>query len=105
MSYEEYISNYANAESGKTLRLEAEKIYEKNDTGVYPTYDHADAATLPADPVVIKLNTVGQSGWSREGSYISWKPDIEKAGLYSLSFRANQSYNESGASCRKLLVN
>ena len=105
VSYEEYISNYANAESGKMLRLEAEKIYEKNDTGVYPTYDHADAATLPADPVVIKLNTVGQSGWSREGSYISWKPDIEKAGLYSLSFRANQSYNESGASCRKLLVN
>lgn len=106
VNYKEYISNYPNAEiDGEALRLEAEKVYEKNSDNIYPTYEKTDASTYPISPSVIKLNTIGQSNWNRQGQFISWKCEVKKAGLYSLSFRVNQSYNENGSSYRRLLVN
>lgn len=106
MSYESYLKQYEGAEiSGEAVRQEAEKIYEKNTDNIYPTYEKTDASTLPISPSTIKLNTVGQSNWSRQGQLISWKCRVERAGLYSISLRVNQSYNENGSSYRRLLVN
>ncbi len=105
IGYSEYIKEYESAKPGKTVRQEAEFVSEKNSDNIYPTYEKKDASTLPNSPASIKLNTVGQSNWSSQGQYISWKTNIEKAGLYSLTFRVNQSYNNNGSSYRRLLIN
>ncbi len=103
--YSEYIKQFEDKKPGKTARQEAELIYEKNSDNIYPTYEKNDASTLPKSPASIKLNTIGQSNWAQQGQYISWKANVEKAGLYKITFRVNQSYNENGSSYRKLLIN
>lgn len=105
ISYEDYIKQYKDAKPGKTLRQEAEHITEKNSDNIYPTYEKKDASTLPNSPSSIKLNTIGQGNWSGQGQYLTWTPEIEKAGLYSITFRVNQSYNNNGSSYRRLLIN
>jgi len=105
IGYSEYIRQYESAKPGKTVRQEAEFITEKNSDNIYPTYEKKDASTLPNSPASIKLNTIGQSNWSAQGQYISWESDIKEAGLYSLTFRVNQSYNNNGSSYRRLLIN
>ncbi len=105
-SYNDYIKNYKSSEiKGDAIRQEAEIILEKNTDGIYPTYEKKDASTLPNSPSSIKLNTIGQNNWNTQGQYISWKCGVKEAGLYSISFRVNQSYNENGSSYRRLLVN
>lgn len=105
IGYKDYISNYEKKGFDGSVRQEAELILEKNSDGIYPTYEKTNAATLPIDPAITKLNTIGQSNWSAEGQSISWQVNIEKAGLYAVSFRVNQSYNEYGSSYRRLLIN
>ena len=105
VSYEEYIKQYKSAKPGKTLRMDAEHVAEKNSDNIYPTYEKKDASTLPNSPASIKLNTIGQGNWNAQGQYLTWEPKIEVAGLYAVTFRVNQSYNNNGSSYRRMLVN
>lgn len=105
ISYSEYIKKCENTATGDIIRHEAEMLSEKNSKSIYPTYDKANASTLPSSSSSIKLNTIGQSNWSRQGQSVSWKPDIKNAGLYSITLRVNQSYNENSSSYRRLLIN
>jgi len=105
IKYSDYIKQYDKADVKASIRQEAELILEKNSDNIYPTYEKTNAATLPISASSTKLNTVGQGNWSTQGQTLSWKAKVEKAGLYAISFRVNQSYNENGSSYRKLLIN
>ena len=103
--YSDYIKSYEKENVDISIRQEAELVFEKNDDNIYPTYEKTDAATLPIDAATTKLNTIGQSNWSKQGQKISWKAEVKNAGLYAVSFRVNQSYNEYGSSFRRLTIN
>ena len=105
ISYEEYLKNCSDKAGGKTVRQEAEFIEYKNSDNIYPTYEKTNASTLPISASSIKLNTIGQSNWSKQGQTLSWAVDVAEAGLYSVTFRVNQSYNENGSSYRRLRIN
>ena len=105
ISYNDYIKSHKKTSRETAVRQEAEFIYRKNADTIYPTYEKADASTLPIKPDAILLNTIGQNNWNTQGQYITWKADIKTEGLYSISFRANQRYNENGASYRRLYIN
>lgn len=105
IKYSEYIDKFDKKDVKESIRQEAELILEKNSDNIYPTYEKTNAATLPISASATKLNTIGQSNWSTQGQKISWKANVKKAGLYAISFRVNQSYNENGSSYRKLLIN
>ena len=107
LTYSEYISQYTDIDktSGDAKIQQAELIYEKNTSLIYPTYDRSDASTTPNSPSTLCLNTIGQSNWTTVGDSISWKVDIEKAGLYRIALRARQNQNQGMKSYRTLKIN
>ena len=79
---------------GLTVQSVAETAAEKNSSTLYPSYDQSNSATLPNQPGFIRINTIGGSNWSDPGDAISWRVDVPQAGLYQITFRARQVYNE-----------
>ncbi len=112
VSYADYISKYGEEDYVKTadgedltIKQQAEETYSKNNIVLYPTYDKSGASTEPNNPAYTKLNTIGQSNWSTNGDEIVWSVNAKKAGLYKLSIRARQNFNEGMYSYRTLKVN
>ena len=111
-SYSDYIKQYSekdyvkNGENGDlSITHQAEQTTYKNNIVLYPTYDKTNASTLPSNPAYTKLNTIGQSNWTTNGDEIVWNINSKKAGLYKLTFRARQNYNEGMTSYRTLRIN
>lgn len=106
VSYKEYIKQYdSEFTKGEYVCQQAEETAYKNSSLLYPTYDRGNAATVPNDPVYIRLNTIGQTNWQNSGEMITWLPDIKTAGLYKITIKARQSYNYGMISYRTLRVN
>ncbi len=107
ISYKEYISNYDDEDfaKGDVILQQAEKTFEKSSSTLVPVYDRTTSATIPCDYAHIRLNTIGKGNWGRTGTSISWEADVEKTGLYQLSFRARQDLNQGVNSCRTLTIN
>lgn len=105
ISYSDYISQYTKSYEGDAIIWQAEHTYDKNNSVLYPTYDHSNSATQPQNPKVVKLNTIGQSNWNGMNDSISWKPNIPEVGLYKIVFRARQNYSQGMYSYRTLKVN
>ncbi len=103
VSYREYSQQAVEAK--KTLLIyEAEDSYEKSSSMLYPTYDRSSAATSPSHHSKIRYNTIGQSNWSQQGQWISWKVEVDETGWYSLSFKARQNYQQGVNSYRRLRI-
>ena len=106
ISYEEYKLQIAEKNRNVTAhRQEAEYADFKNASSLYPIYDNMDASMVPQSYKAISLNNIGGSNWSNTGEKISWNVGVDKAGLYTISLRVNQSFNESGNSYRRLTIN
>lgn len=107
ISYKEYQAEYSSKEykGKKVLKIQAEQAAEKTSPVLYPVYDRTTSATEPNDAFNIRLNTIGQSNWANSGESISWNAPVTEPGLYKISFRARQSYNEGMNSYRTLTVN
>ncbi len=112
ISYNDYIAQFSDADYVKsadgedlTIKQQAEETFSKNNITLYPTYDKSGASTEPNDPAYTKLNTIGQANWSTNGFEFVWKVNAKKAGLYKLSIRARQNFNEGMFSYRALKIN
>ena len=107
ISYKEYEAMYASKEykGEKIFKIQAEQAAEKTSPVLYQVYDRTTPATEPNDAFNIRLNTIGQSNWANSGESISWNAPVTEPGLYKISFRARQSYNEGMNSYRTLTIN
>ena len=103
ISYKDYSKNASKAPKTLTV-IEAEGSYEKSSSMLYPTYDRSSAATSPSHYSRIRYNTIGQSNWSHQGQWISWKVKVESDGWYNLSFKARQNYQQGINSYRTLYI-
>ncbi|VEU82813.1 extracellular solute-binding protein [Acholeplasma hippikon] len=70
--------------------LQAETATRTTSPTIYPLNDRTSPKTMPSDPKLIKLNTIGGTNWGTAGDYITWEFDIEEAGLYEISLRVKQ---------------
>lgn len=102
-SYSEY-SVGAEAAGECLFTFEAENSYEKSSSMLYPTYDRSSAATSPSHYSKMRYNTIGQSNWSQQGQWISWKTEVKKDGWYSITFKARQNYQQGVNSYRNLSI-
>ena len=50
-------------------------------------------------------NTIGAANWSKPGDSVTWVVEVEKEGLYELTFKGRQNRNRGVTSCRRLYVN
>ncbi len=107
ISYKDYYNKYSSKiiKDEEIAYLQAELSYRTSSSSIYPTYDKLNASTVPNNAKSTVLNTIGASNWASSGSYISWKANVPKAGMYKLSFRARQNVNSGMISYRNLYIN
>lgn len=84
--------------------LQAERPAAKSSSMLYPLYDRSGPATQPSHYSRIRLNTIGGSNWSENGSWIEWRFSVPESGLYSLTFKARQNVVEGLNSYRSMTI-
>ncbi|MBQ8684411.1 MAG: extracellular solute-binding protein [Clostridia bacterium] len=77
--------------TGLEYILRAECFDRKSDAGIQAGYDKSSAATHPAAPAVMSLNTLGGINWQDNGQWAEWRFKVEESGFYCLSLRARQN--------------
>ncbi|MBM7553188.1 extracellular solute-binding protein [Thalassobacillus pellis] len=104
-AYDDYIDSYPDAEKRKGLKVyEAEHPSEKNSSYIRPVAKE-NPSVSPYDENNLLLNTIGGDSWSKPGQKVSWKVDIDKAGFYKLTFKANQNKESRSPVYRTVLIN
>lgn len=90
-------AGYTQVQGDTFYLVEGERASLKSDRTLYPMSDQANAATSPNDPTRICRNVIGGSAWSEAGMWLSYRVEVEQAGLYCLSvkFRQNTKYGMS----------
>ncbi len=86
------------------IELEGEEATLKSSSAIAPMYDRTSAATSPADPVLMRYNTIGSYNWQTPGQWIEWSFDIKKAGYYTIALRARQNYQRAYPSNRRITI-
>ena len=109
-SYAQYIEEkrsmgLAEIEKG-LVKVQAEHTSLKSDSTLSGTFDRSDAATEPAHPAKIRLNTVGGNwSWKLPGQWIEWQMQAPEEGLYRLYFKSRQNFQRGMAAVRSVTVN
>ncbi|MHB8964098.1 MAG: carbohydrate-binding protein, partial [Saccharofermentanales bacterium] len=111
-SYSEYrqsIGNGTGAEnsagsSGGAMVLEAENPERVSDTVLYPGSDRSSPDTTPASAFYLRLNMISGTRWQNAGQWIEWQTDIPQSGLYKISMRVRQNFNDGMFTTRRLLI-
>lgn len=108
-SYEEVLAiykenDYKVVENG-FLKIQGEDAFEKSSPTLYPTTDNTSPLTEPYHPSKLRLNMIGGLSWKKPGDWVSYNVEVKEAGLYSLSFRMKQNYNQGMFSTRSIYIN
>ncbi len=108
VTYSEYAQKYSgganNAPADYAQIIEAEHTALKSDQALRPMYDRTSAATSPNDPAKIKLNTIGQWTWAKQGMWVSWDFDVPEDGFYEISLKARQNWQLGMSTVRRVYI-
>ena len=77
----------------------------KSSSSINIQKNYSDSNLVPYHPYHILYNTIGAENWAQPGDSISWKVQVEKEGLYSLTFKGRQNINRGVTSYRRLYIN
>jgi len=103
-AYAEY-SRGASATGAEAQIIPGTDYAYKSHSEIRTTYDRTSASTIPNDPVSVKINTVGQTGWNRNGQFVAWTVNVEKDGWYPIGIRFRQNVSSAVTSYRRLYIN
>ena len=110
-SYEELQAEYAGLGYQKVtgsdvyLTTQGENTFQKSDQTIYPISDRSNAATYPNDPMVVRRNVIGGSAWAESGMWISYRVEVEQAGLYCLTVKYRQNDSIGMSVSRNIYIN
>lgn len=116
LSYADYKANYADkadAPADAVIKLQAEQMTFKSDASIYPSNDRSSNGTehLLSDGTVSlnhpskqRLNSIDGTKWKSSGQWIEWEFEVEKAGMYTVSFKAKQNASSGAISTRRVLI-
>ena len=77
----------------------------KSSSSINIQKNYSDSSLEPYHPYHIMYNTIGASNWSKPGDSVTWVMEVEKEGLYELTFKGRQNRNRGVTSCRRLYIN
>lgn len=111
--YDEYYAQYKSSASvidssaiaDGAIIVQAEDAALKSSSSLSPNNDRTSVASQPYHASYIVYNTIGGDSWASAGQTISWKVNVEKAGLYKLGVRFKQYLNRGFYSARYLTIN
>ena len=106
ISYKEYIAQYSNSNVTKnqSVFIEAEKPSMKSDPTLFATYDRSGPGTTPADPVKMRLNTIGQEKFKYHGQWLEYSFEVKEEGLYQISMRVRQNILDGLFCSRRIYI-
>ncbi len=104
ISYEEYISNYINAEEKSYYEVSAREIYSRTSASIR-LYAERDPSSSYYHTQYLILNTISGDSWLNGGEAITYKVNVEKAGLYNLAFKYKQNQIKDMSVYRKIYIN
>ncbi len=102
--YNEKNKGHSNKDENEPIIIEAEKTRYVSDTVLFPGFDRSSPDTTPVSDYSIKLNMISGTQWQQAGQWIEWETDIKNDGLYNISFRVRQNYNDGMFTSRKLYI-
>lgn len=88
----------------ETITLQGENADVKSDQTLAPMSDRSSPATVPSSPSKIRLNVIGGESWAQTGQFITWRFQVEKAGLYTVSLKWRQNIQRGLTSVRRVLL-
>lgn len=97
--------------AGETLIGQAERLEQataaviKSSSSINIQKNYSDSELVPYHPYKIVYNTIGAENWAQPGDSITWQLEVEKEGLYELTFKARQNLQRGVTSYRRLYVN
>ena len=106
LSYEEYLNthNGANYYNGGLITIGAENIYSKSSLDIR-VYSLQDSTATRYETNHKLLNAVFNASWDNGNQAISYKLNVDEAGLYSLSFKCLQDSFINMPVCRTIMIN
>ena len=85
--------------------LEGEHADRKSHNTIIPTYNRGDPALSPADPTVIRRNTIGGgTSWQSPGEYVTWRFTVPQDGYYKIGIKYAQSQQRGLSSSRRVYI-
>lgn len=105
-TYEAVSAEYAKngyKDGTDTIHLLAQETLHKSDQILRREYD-SDPLCEPSNREAQLLNTIGGSNWKYGNQEITWSFDVETAGLYQISMRVGQWWNDGLPSHRNILI-
>lgn len=115
LTYEEYIASHSDkkASDAKPIRIQAEEAIYKSESTIRRESD-TDPETRSLDRKTGKersnsateqlLNMIGGSRWATGNQSITWKVEVEKAGLYTMNMRGQQNDNVGMPAYRQIAI-
>lgn len=106
-TYEEVKKEYEKngyKKATSSIKIQAEDTFEKSGSTIYPVTDKSSPMTEPSSAKKIRLNTIGGTGWQSNGQQVSWKFDVEEAGLYNISLKVLQNITSGKFSTRTIMI-
>jgi ABC-type glycerol-3-phosphate transport system substrate-binding protein len=88
--YQSYLQNGYQIVENEIVINQAEEPYFTTSPTLYALNDRTSPLTMPSDPSLVKLNTIGGANWRVSGDKITWKFDVEETGLHAISMRIKQ---------------
>lgn len=106
LSYAEVLDMYKKngyKEATKIVKFQAEETEFKNDPTIRRE-SSSDPKTDPMSPGHRLLNVMGARRWKSGNQSITWKFNIEEDGLYKISMRLMQNYDDGLPSYRQIII-
>lgn len=94
----------ANPSGDALIHIEAENISRTSNTTVTSQYDRSSSSTIPSDPKHLLLNIAGGSNWTKDGDFILWDFNVEKAGFYQIGVKYRQNIRKGLSSYRRIYI-
>ena len=94
--------NYSYATEG--VRFEAEANISDKNSNVLKYVANDDPSTTPYKQGYKRMNTIGDTYWSKGGQTIEWKFEVPSDGLYKIGMRVVEWYNYGQASFRQIKI-
>lgn len=107
-TYDELAAEYAAAGytdgTQEPIVLQGEQADIKSDQTLAPAADRSSPATVPSSPSKIRLNIIGGESWSQTGQFVTWKFQVEQAGLYTIAVKWRQNIQRGMTSVRRVYL-
>ena len=105
ITYAEYSKNASPSENNYYGLVQGEMPSYTCDPALHPIYDRSSVNTIPADPILLKRNTMGGGNWASQGQYAVYTFDVPAEGWYKIAVRYRQNVARGLKTYRRVYVN